>query len=413
MGTKPFFAFEGTRRRMYEGPLGPYIDEFISLLREQGYLQHSIRGKVRVIADFSRWLDDQKLGHDDAYRDRLKRFLAYRKCTNCSTLADAAALREMADLLRRKRLTPTADSSIVLSERRHAEERFRNYLLQDRGLSRATLNCYMPVVSWFLRERFGDGPVQCGELIFADITAFIRRHAHGYSHSRAQTLVTALRAFLRYLRHRGQIAIDLAAGVPAVASWSSSKLPIFLRPDQVNQVLHHCDRKIPIGRRDYAVLLLLARLGLRAGEVAALTLDEIDWERGSLTIRSKGGRWTQMPLPQEVGEAIADYVTNGRPSCTDRRVFIRHHAPRIGFSTWSGVSVIASRALARAGIDSPRLGAHIFRHALGTQMLRQGASLSQIGQLLRHQHPDTTRIYAKVDVPALRTLALPWPGGVK
>ena len=413
MTTAPFFAFASTRRRMYEGPLGSYVDEYIQELREQGYLQHSIRGKVRVIADFSRWLDGQKLGPDDVGRDRVKRFLVYRKRIKCWTFGDAAALREMADLLFRKRVTPMTDSSIVLNERELLEECFRNYLLQDRGLSPATLKCYLPVVSRFLREHFLDAPVRCGELICADITGFVQRHAHGYSHSRAQMLVTALRAFLRYLHHRGRTAIDLAASVPGVAGWSFSKLPVFLRPDQIKRVLDHCDRKTPIGRRDYAVLLLLARLGLRAGEVAALTLDEINWGHGSLSIRNKGGRWTQMPLPHEVGVAISDYVTNGRPSCTDRHVFIRDQAPRIGFSRWNSVSVIASRALVRAGIDSPRKGAHIFRHALATQMLRQGASLSQIGQLLRHQHPDTTRIYAKVDLPALRTLALPWLGGVR
>jgi integrase/recombinase XerD len=165
--------------------------------------------------------------------------------------------------------------------------------------------------------------------------------------------------------------------------------------------------------QDDAMLLLFARLGLRAAEVAALTLDEIDWERGCLAIRNKGGRWTQMPLPQEVGEAIADYLANARPSCTDRHVFIRDHAPRTGFTNSTSVSAVASRALTRAGIDFPRKGAHLFRHTLATEMLRQGASLTEIGQLLRHQHPDTTRLYSKGDLSALRELAPPWPGGAR
>jgi integrase/recombinase XerD len=192
-----------------------------------------------------------------------------------------------------------------------------------------------------------------------------------------------------------------------------AKLPAILRPDQVNRVLKRCDRGSAIGRRDYAMLLLLARLGLRAGEVAALTLDEINWQQGVLTIRSKGGQWTQMPLPQDVGKAIVDYLEHGRSFCTDRHLFVRVHAPRRGFRGATSISVIASRALARARIDHPRAGAHIFRHALATEMLRQGASLSEIGQLLRHQHPDTTRIYAKVDLAALRRLAMPWPGGAR
>ena len=161
------------------------------------------------------------------------------------------------------------------------------------------------------------------------------------------------------------------------------------------------------------MLLLFARLGLRAAEVAALTLDEIDWENGCLSIRNKGGRWTQMPLPQDVGEVIADYLASGRPSCTDRHVFIRDHAPRTGFTNSTSVSAVASRAFARAGIDCPRKGAHLFRHTLATEMLRQGASLTEIGQLLRHRNPDTTRIYAKVDLAALRELTPPWPGGAR
>lgn len=312
-----------------------------------------------------------------------------------------------------KQVTKPSAHSPALSERERVEQDFCEHLLQNQGLTPSTPACYLRHVSEFLRERFGDGSVQFDRLVCRDITGFIQRHALGYSHSRAQQVVTALRGFLRYLRLRGLIAIDLTACVPKVAHWSLAKLPAFLRPDQVKRVLKLCDRGSAIGRRDYAMLLLLARLGLRAGEVAALTLDEINWQQGVLTIRGKGGQWTQMPLPQDVGEAIVDYLEHGRPFCTDRHLFVRAHAPRRGFRGATSISVIASRALARARIDHPRAGAHIFRHALATEMLRQGASLSEIGQLLRHQHPDTTRIYAKVDLAALRRLAMPWPGGAR
>ncbi|MGB6488193.1 MAG: tyrosine-type recombinase/integrase, partial [Steroidobacteraceae bacterium] len=161
------------------------------------------------------------------------------------------------------------------------------------------------------------------------------------------------------------------------------------------------------------MLLLLARLGLRAGEVVALTLDHIDWQGGVLTIRGKGGQWAQMPLPQDVGEAIVDYLEHGRPLSADRHLFVSVHAPRRGLRGATSISVIASRALARAGITHPRAAAHIFRHALATEMLQHGASLSEIGRLLRHRHPDTTRIYAKVHLTALRDLAMPWPGGAR
>jgi site-specific recombinase XerD len=245
----------------------------------------------------------------------------------------------------------------------------------------------------------------------ADVVGFVQRHAHGHSPTWAQSMVTALRALLRYLHQHGRTPTNLADCVPAVATWSLARLPGFLSAEQTEQVLEHCDRKSATGRRDYAMLLLCARLGLRAGEVAALRLEDIDWAAGCLTIHGKGGRWAQMPLPQDVGAAIAAYLLDGRPVCRDRRVFIRDHAPRIGFSSSSSVSAVATRALARAQITSPRPGAHLLRHSLATEMLRQGASLAEIGQVLRHQHPDTTRIYAKVDLPALRQLAQPWPGG--
>jgi integrase len=201
--------------------------------------------------------------------------------------------------------------------------------------------------------------------------------------------------------------------VPAVAAWSLSTVPKFLPAGTVQRVLDHCERNTPDGKRNYAVLLLLARLGLRACEVVALSLDDIDWDYGRLTIRCKGGRWAQLPLPADVGEAIAIYLRSGRPHCVCRHVFLRHRAPIHGFAHSITVSTIVRRALIRAGIDSVRKGAHLFRHTLATDLLRQGASLDEIGELLRHQSPNTTAVYAKVDLPALRTLALPWPGGVR
>jgi site-specific recombinase XerD len=196
-----------------------------------------------------------------------------------------------------------------------------------------------------------------------------------------------------------------------VANWSLSTLPKFLQPGQVQQVLDHCDRHSALGLRNYAILVLLARLGLRACEVVAMTLDDIDWEGAHLMVRGKGGQRVQMPLSAEVGHAIAAYLRKGRPRCTSRRLFIREHAPRVGFANSGAVSTLVQRALAAAGVDSPHTGAYVFRHSLATEMLRQGASLGEIGQLLRHAHPDTTQIYAKVDVCALRRLALRWPGG--
>ena len=224
-------------------------------------------------------------------------------------------------------------------------------------------------------------------------------------------MVSALRSFFRYLRHRGDIATDLAACVPSIANWQFSALPKFLQPDQVQQVLNQCDRRTAQGRRDYAILLLLARLGLRACEIVSLTLDDIHWQAGEISIQGKGNRSALLPLPPDVGQAIAAYLEKDRPACSTRRVFIRMKAPRRGFANSEAISTIVARTLKRAGIDSPHTGAHLFRHTLATQMLRQGATLADIALLLRHRSLNTTTLYAKVDLTALRALAQPWPGG--
>jgi integrase len=272
---------------------------------------------------------------------------------------------------------------------------------------------YVPFAKQLLSDRFGQSAMDLSELTAQDVTKFLQDHARQLSPGRAKLLVTALRSFLRYLRHHGEISIDLAGCVPPVAAWSFSTVPKFLPAGTVQRVLDQCARDTGDGKRNYAVLLLLARLGLRACEIVALSLDDIDWDNGRITIRCKGGRWAQLPLPADVGEAIAIYLRTGRPRCVCRHVFLRHRAPLRGFGDSITVSTIVRRALIRAGIDSVRKGAHLFRHTLATDLLREGASLDEIGELLRHRSPNTTALYAKVDLTALRTLALPWPGGAR
>jgi integrase len=182
----------------------------------------------------------------------------------------------------------------------------------------------------------------------------------------------------------------------------------------VQKVLDCCVQATAVGRRDYAMLLLLAKLGLRANEVATLTLDDIDWRAGEFLVRAKGRQRARMPMPADVGAAVVAYLRDGRPKSSCRRLFVRTLAPHVGFASGSSVTWVAKTALDRAGIEGcAHRGAHIFRHSLATELLRSGATLSEIGQLLRHESQDTTRIYAKVDIEALRTLSLPWPGGVQ
>jgi site-specific recombinase XerC len=225
-----------------------------------------------------------------------------------------------------------AKPSEPISEQRRFFDEYRRYLVQERGLSEATLVNYVPFAEQLLSSRFGQSAISLTELTATDVTKFLQERAHQLSRGRAKLLVTALRSFLRYLRHQGEISLDLAGCVPPVAIWSLSSVPKFLPAGSVQRVLDHCERNTPDGKRNYAVLLLLARLGLRACEIVGLCLDDIDWDRGQLTIRCKGGRWAQMPLPPDVGEAIAIYLRSGRPRSVCRRVFLRHRAPIRGFA---------------------------------------------------------------------------------
>jgi site-specific recombinase XerD len=400
------------QRRMYGGPLGSYIDEYAARIDAEGYCQWTKGLALRITADFSRWLYGRYLTAGDISETQVDRFLSHRRRSNNIQDGHRAALMKMLSLLREKGVVQADDALPARTEREQIEKDFCRYALQYRGLSASTVRYYMPFVGRFLAESFGAKSIQWEALNATHVTAYVRRHASEHSHSLAQMMVKALRTFLRYLHHQGLIKMDLAICVPKVAQWSFVGLPSFLRADEVQLVLSHCDRQTAAGRRDYAIVLLLAHLGLRAGEVAALTLDEIDWEQGSFGVRNKGGQRTRVPLPEEVGQAIVEYLTTARPSCKDRHVFVRCIAPYRGYASTS-ISAFATQALARAQIGPPRTGAHIFRHALATEMLRQGATLSEIGQLLRHKHPDTTRIYAKVDLPALRELAMQWPGGAR
>jgi site-specific recombinase XerD len=224
-------------------------------------------------------------------------------------------------------------------------------------------------------------------------------------------MVSALRSFLRFLLQHGEITTDLAACVPTVANWRLTGVPQHLSEQQVKKVLESCDRSTVVGRRDYAILLLLARLGLRASEIVKLELDDIDWRAGEIVVRGKGSVHDRLPLVQETGEALAAYLRGDRPRNRSRRVFLQVRAPRCGFRGPASVSTIVAQALQRAGLDPPQKGAHLLRHSLATGMLSRGATMAEIAEVLRHRSPQTTEIYAKVDIIGLRSLAQPWPSG--
>lgn len=393
------------------GPLDNFIPDFTSLLSSQGFTPASLRSKTQIVHNFSLWISKRQIKVRELAEGTIDSFFkqhprpGYVRRGDFSTLCYLLKwLREIQEV---KALLPEDDNSELHS----IERNFSRHLEQERGLSKSTLHNYLPVIRCFLTERFGSDGIVPNEIDASDVTQFVLCHARTMSCRRAQLMTSALRGFFRFLYFRGDIAIDLASSVPTVADWKMSELPKSLKPEEVERLLQNCDRCTAIGQRDYAVLILLARLGLRAGEVVAMKLDDINWEAGLITIRGKGARHDQLPIPQDVGEALATYLLHGRPPCDTRRVFIRTRAPRRGFSSSVAIANIVRRALTRAGLDPMRKGAHLLRHSLATKMLQRGACLSEIGEILRHSTQNTTEIYTKVDLVALSALAQPWPGG--
>jgi site-specific recombinase XerD len=400
--------------RTPEGPLAPHIRPFAKSLREQGYALASIHPQVLLAACFSRWLQQQGVSLRSITSDHPPRYLRYRMRKVQRGRGDTAALGHLLAFLHCERVIPAERiPSRRLTSAERCAQTYEHYLRETRGLAKATIVNYVPFIRSFLKDCFDDGAVRLSHLFAGDVVRFVQRQAACLHQKRAKLLTCALRSFLRYARYRGKTKLDLAAAVPIVANWSMSSIPRAITDDQVRQLLTSINRLTAIGRRDYAILLLLARLGLRSGEVASLELGDIDWKAGQLSVRGKTGQRSELPLTAEVGKAIAAYLRRGRPHSSSRRVFLRAKAPVRGFRGASGVGSVVRHRLQRAGIDAPTLGAHQFRHGLASSLLRHGASLGEIGELLGHHNPETTKIYIKVDLDALRTLALPWPGGVR
>jgi site-specific recombinase XerD len=397
-----------TVQRLRDNPLTPYIEPYTEQLRAEGYARNTVETQRRAVADFGRWLATHRIAAQAITAEHIQAFLRNRP--GCLRRGDGAGLSRLWTLLRRRGVTPTPPGPRAIPADQVCEA-FRRYLLQERGLAPVTVAYYVAFVREFLLARFEAGPIRLAALVARDITGFVQQWAVTLRSRRVQLLTTALRAFLRFARYQGALTTDLAACVPAVANWADSTIPRALPRAAVEAVLAACIRQTAVGRRDYAILLLLARLGLRAGEIVALTLEDLDWRTGWITVHGKGGGQASLPLPVECGAALAAYLQHGRPRATSRHVFLRARAPFRSFQGPAAVGSVVKRALARAGVETPRKGAHQFRHGLACDLLRHGASLAEIGELLRHRSPETTAIYAKVDLVALRPLALRWPGG--
>jgi len=389
---------------------GPHLDSFVVTATQLGYARSTIRQQVLLLGDLERWLERRCLALVDFDEQVVNQFLEKRRRQGRLWKGHPRTVSLFLEHLREKGAIPATQPTVDDSPLARLQKRYENFLKKERALSPVTAARYGGFVRRFIAERFGDAPICVRELVPKDISGFLLRHARSGSPGEAKLMVTSLRSFFRFLFQHGETASDLTGAVPTVPAWRLAEIPKYLTPEEVERVVHACDRRDPsVACRDRAILLLLARLGLRASEVIALELDDIDWRAGVLTVHGKGRYHDGLPLPADVGEAVAAYLRQHRPPCTTRRVFIRNKAPHRGFAHPSSISTIVCRALKRAGLQPALMGAHILRHSLATGMLRSGASMGEIGQVLRHRVTNTTEIYAKVDINGLRSLALPWP----
>ena len=399
MGRKVWFP-------QVSGPLLVYAVGYRSWLRARSYSPSAISDRLWQFDQLSRWLECEGVAVGELSVEEGERFAAARRAAGRRTLAAPQSAALPLEYLRGLGVAPMPVAPLAQGPVEELLADYSRYLLIERALARHTVfDVYVPAARLLLAGRDGPGGLHLDRLAAADVSMFLQRECPKRSVSGARDLVSALRSFLRYLHLVGRIETPLVWALPSIADLRDRTLPRGLGAAAVRRLLASCDRRTLVGRRDFAILSLLARLGLRAGEVAGLQLDDVDWRRGLLLIGGKGGRYDELPLPDDVGQALVSYLRR-RPRCASRAVFVRVTAPRQELNR-STIGWVVRAACDRAGL--PRIGAHRLRHTAATEMLRGGAPLAEIGQVLRHREQKTTAIYAKVDRTALRPLARPWP----
>ncbi len=384
------------------------LQDFEGELLQQGYPPSTVHRKMRLFADLSDWLQAQELTAGDLSFRLADRFLRDRRSAGFARHKTHRTLRPILDYLHRLKLAPPLEAPVGEGPASVILDRYRRFLTMERSLIATTVERYIDRLRPFLDSRNSADALELGNLRPADIISFVVARCPRENSSTAKLTVTALRSFLGFLHLEGITERSLVCAVPSVARHRLVGLPKGLEPDQVQRLLASCHANTPVGCRDLAILTLLVRLGLRRGEVAKLMLDDIEWRAGTIVVRGKGNCIERIPLPQDVGLRLAEYLEQARPvNSLGRAVFVRCVAPHHHL-TPSRVSTIVADAARRA--DLGRVHAHRLRHTAATQLLRTGASLPEIGQLLRHVRTETTAIYAKVDRNCLRTIARPWPG---
>jgi site-specific recombinase XerD len=388
------------------GPLAPYAAGFESWLRSRSYSSSATANRLCQLDRLSRWLERRGLTVGELSDARVAEFTRSRCEAGLVTWTTSQSVALPLGYLREIGVMPSPAATVASGPLEELLADYGRYLRVERRLAEHTVrDAYLPAAGLFVAGREGLNGLGLGRLSAADVSLFLVAECPKRSVTGARDLASALRSFLRYLHLAGLIEAPLVWAVPSVADLRDRTLPRGLEPAAVRKLLGSCDRRRTVGRRDYAILLLLSRLGLRRGEVAAVQLEDVDWRAGELLIRGKGSRQDVLPLPVDVGEAVVSYLRR-RPRCGSRALFVRMTAPLQGLAPHT-IGWIVREACTRAGL--PRVGAHRLRHTAATEMLRAGASLAEIGQVLRHREQKTTAVYAKVDRRALRALARPWP----
>ena len=401
-------AIMGGRRFVgVSGPLEAHEAGFAGELAGLGYVVRVVRLQVRLMGELSFWLDREGLDGSGLSVAVAEEFMAARRQAGCERWITVASLRPLLGYLDRLGVTPPP-AVAVLDPTEEMLDRFGRYLRVERGLGQGTICGYVHAVRPFVAGRSREGMVDLSGLSAAEVSEFIVAACPGRPRGVAKVIVTAMRSLLGWLHLEGVVPVPLAAAVPSVASRRLSGLPDPLNAAQIKALLAACDRRSWVGRRDYAMMMLLWRLGMRAGEVARLGLDDIDWRAAEIVVSGKGPKIECLPLPADVGEAVAAWLRRGRPGTAQgRSVFVRVVAPHRELTS-TGVTQAVFAAGQRAGLGC--VHAHRLRHSAASAMMAAGATLPEIGQVLRHRRLLTTSIYAKIDIAALRSVAAAWPG---
>lgn len=394
-------------RVLMTGPLAPFADAYGEELKVRGYTPRSAVNELRQVARLSRWLDERGVAVSELGAARVDEFLAVQRASGRHRSQwSRPGLVCLLEVLRDQGVLAAEDPARVVSPDEALLEFFERYLLEERGLAAGTVDGYVRHARRFLGGLSQSGGL--GSLTAGEVTSAVVRESAAVSVSATQNFVAGLKSFLRFCFVEGLVELDLSEAALPITGRRRSPLPRGISSADAEALLGSCDRRTALGRRDYALIVTLLRLGLRRAEVAGMRLDDIDWRAGELVVRGKGARADRLPLPAEVGEAIASYLRRGRPVTDRREVFLRARPPFAPIASGTVASTVR-RACRRAGIAE--VGSHRLRHTMACEMVTAGVPLVEIAQVLRHQSLQSTAVYARVDLDRLRLLAAPWPGG--